>query len=120
MLRLLGAGAYLDRGGPAVDRAAIRQVCFEVAGQRLSVGAERIRAPEVLFQPSLAGVDAEGVHHLVRRCILGCDVELQEQLLEHVQLAGNVLEISFKVFDWRWQCFLSAVRGAPHLGAAGS
>ena len=64
------------------------EACFEVADQQLFVGEERVRAPELLFQPALAGFEHEGLQHLVRRCILDCDLEVQEQLLAHVQLAG--------------------------------
>merc|ERR1719443_892498 len=43
-------------------------------GQVITVGAERFRCPEVLFQPNLIGKESEGIHKLAYESIMKCDV----------------------------------------------
>lgn len=45
-------------------------------GQVITVGAERFRCPEVLFQPSFIGVETEGIHRLTFASIVKCDVQV--------------------------------------------
>merc|ERR1719451_43437 len=44
-------------------------------GQIISIGAERFRCPEVLFQPSFIGKEASGIHDTTFQSIMKCDVD---------------------------------------------
>ncbi|XP_062579850.1 uncharacterized protein LOC134241839 [Saccostrea cucullata] len=58
-------------------------------GNEISVGDERIRCPEALFQPSLLGLESGGIHELINNCILSCDIDLRSLLYTNVILAGG-------------------------------
>ncbi|MCO5600535.1 hypothetical protein L7F22_054648 [Adiantum nelumboides] len=41
-------------------------------GQVITIGAERFRCPEVMFQPSLIGMEAAGIHETTYNSIMKC------------------------------------------------
>jgi len=47
-------------------------------GNILDAGAERLQAPELLFDPSLIGVEGYGVHQCLYQAIHKCDLELRD------------------------------------------
>merc|ERR1712070_1282887 len=47
-------------------------------GQVITVGSERFRCPEALFQPSMLGLEAEGVHATTYNSIMKCDVDIRK------------------------------------------
>jgi len=55
-------------------------------GSTIAVGSERFRCPEALFQPSLLGKEATGIHDLTFESIMKCDVDLPPR-----RLYGNVV-----------------------------
>jgi len=46
-------------------------------GQVITVGNERFRTVEALFQPSFLGMEACGIHELIYNAIMACDVEIR-------------------------------------------
>ncbi|KAL9172187.1 hypothetical protein ABFS82_03G028700 [Erythranthe guttata] len=58
-------------------------------GQVITVGPERFRCAEVLFKPSLIGVEASGIHEAVYGSIMKCDVDKRKDLYENVVLSGG-------------------------------
>jgi actin-related protein len=58
-------------------------------GQVITIGAERFRAPEVLFQPSLIGMEQDGVHQLSYQSIMKCDVDIRKDLYGNLVLSGG-------------------------------
>merc|ERR1712098_834060 len=58
-------------------------------GNLVSIGNERFRCPEGLFQPSLIGKEASGIHEATFQTILKCDVDLRRQLYANVVLSGG-------------------------------
>ncbi|KZV57840.1 actin [Dorcoceras hygrometricum] len=49
-------------------------------GQVITIDAERFRCPEVLFQPSMIGTEAAGIHETTYKCIMKCDVDIRKDL----------------------------------------
>merc|ERR1712200_395849 len=49
-------------------------------GQVITVGNERFRAPEVLFAPTMIGMEQDGVHKLTFSSIMKCDVDIRRDL----------------------------------------
>ena len=45
-------------------------------GQIITIGNERIRCPEALFQPLCLGLEACGIHQAVYNSIMKCDVDI--------------------------------------------
>ena len=49
-------------------------------GQVITVGNERFRCPEALFQPSFLGMEAAGIHEMLYNAIMKCPIELRKDL----------------------------------------
>jgi len=58
-------------------------------GQVITIGAERFRAPEVLFQPQFIGLEQEGVHKLTFTSIMKCDVDIRKDLYGNIVMSGG-------------------------------
>merc|ERR1711963_674752 len=59
------------------------------AGNVITIGSERFRCPEVLFQPSLIGKEAAGIHDTTFQSIMKCDVDIRRDLYANVVLSGG-------------------------------
>lgn len=58
-------------------------------GQVITVGSERFRCPEVLFNPALLGMEAVGVHETTFNSIMKCDVDIRKDLYGNIVLSGG-------------------------------
>jgi len=58
-------------------------------GQKLKIGAERFRAPEILFNPELIGLEYPGVHQIVVEAIQRTDMDLRKALYGNIVLSGG-------------------------------
>ncbi|XP_038046926.1 actin-85C-like isoform X2 [Patiria miniata] len=58
-------------------------------GQVISIGSEMFRGPEVLFNPSLAGLQTEGILQAIHDSIMKCDVDIRTDLQTNVYLSGG-------------------------------
>merc|ERR1711862_113292 len=57
-------------------------------GNIITVGNERFRCPDVLFQPSMIGKEASG-HDTTFQSIMKCDVDIRKDLYGNVVLSGG-------------------------------
>ncbi|CAL4061107.1 unnamed protein product, partial [Meganyctiphanes norvegica] len=58
-------------------------------GQVISIGNERFRCPEALFQPSFIGMESMGVHETAFTSIMKCDIDIRKDLFANVVLSGG-------------------------------
>jgi actin-related protein len=58
-------------------------------GNVIVVGNERFRCPEVLFQPSLIGKEASGIHDCTFQTIMKCDVDIRRDLYANIVMSGG-------------------------------
>eukprot|EP00397_Hematodinium_sp_SG-2012_P021303 GEMP01021999.1.p1 GENE.GEMP01021999.1~~GEMP01021999.1.p1 ORF type:complete len:377 (+),score=88.74 GEMP01021999.1:11-1141(+) len=58
-------------------------------GNVITVGSERFRCAEVLFQPSFIGKEASGIHDTTFQSIMKCDVDIRKDLYSNVVLSGG-------------------------------
>merc|ERR1719389_811166 len=58
-------------------------------GQVITIGNERFRCPEALFQPSFLGMESAGVHETTYNSIMKCDVDIRKDLYANVVLLGG-------------------------------
>jgi len=58
-------------------------------GQIVTIGAERFRCAEALFQPNLLGLEQMGVTALTHRTILKSDVDIRRALFRNVVISGG-------------------------------
>jgi actin-related protein len=58
-------------------------------GQVITIGSERFRAPETLFQPNFIGLEQEGIHKLTFTSIMKCDVDIRKDLYGNIVMSGG-------------------------------
>merc|ERR1712209_123762 len=58
-------------------------------GQVITIGNERFRAPEALFQPSFLGMESCGVHETTYNSIMKCDADIRKDLYANTVLSGG-------------------------------
>lgn len=55
----------------------------------IQIGAERFRAPEILFDPEIIGLEYPGVHQIVVDSINRTDLDLRKALYANIVLSGG-------------------------------
>ena len=63
--------------------------CLLVISKVITIGNERFRAPESLFQPSFIGMESCGVHETTYNSIMKCDVDIRKDLYANIVLSGG-------------------------------
>jgi len=58
-------------------------------GQVITVGNERFRCPEAIFQPSFLGMEIVGVHEGSFNSIMKCDIDIRKDLYANTVLSGG-------------------------------
>ena len=58
-------------------------------GQVITVGNERFRTPEALFQPSFLGRESAGIHEATYNSIMKCDIDIRKDLYGNIVLSGG-------------------------------
>jgi len=58
-------------------------------GQVITIGNERFRAPEALFQPSFLGMEMAGLHESIFGSIMKCDIDIRKDLYANNVMSGG-------------------------------
>jgi len=58
-------------------------------GNVITVGNERFRCPEVLFQPQFIGMESAGIHETTYNSIMKCDIDIRKDLYANIVLSGG-------------------------------
>jgi actin beta/gamma 1 len=58
-------------------------------GQVITIGSERFRAPEVLFNPVPLGMEPGGIHEKTYQSVMKCDVDIRKDLYANVVMSGG-------------------------------
>ena len=58
-------------------------------GQVITIGNERFRCPEALFQPALIGMESAGIHEMTFNSIMKCDEAIHKDLFANIVLSGG-------------------------------
>jgi len=58
-------------------------------GQVITIGNERFRCPETLFQPAFIGMESSGIHETTYNSIMKCDVDIRKDLYANTVLSGG-------------------------------
>ncbi|XP_073339459.1 actin, alpha cardiac muscle 1 isoform X2 [Pagrus major] len=58
-------------------------------GQVITIGNERFRCPETVFQPSFIGMESAGIHETTYNSIMKCDIDIRKDLYANNVLSGG-------------------------------
>ncbi|XP_036894401.1 beta-actin-like protein 2 [Sturnira hondurensis] len=58
-------------------------------GQVITIGNERFRCPEAIFQPCFLGLESRGIHETAFNSIMKCDVDIRKDLYANTVLSGG-------------------------------
>jgi len=58
-------------------------------GQVITIGNERFRCPETMYQPSFIGMESCGIHETTYNSIMKCDVDIRKDLYANTVLSGG-------------------------------
>ncbi|CAG2162721.1 unnamed protein product [Oppiella nova] len=66
-----------------------RGMRFGANRQLITIGDQRFRCPEALFQPSLLGMDSCGVHQMTYKSVMKCALDLRRDLMANIVVSGG-------------------------------
>uniref|UniRef100_A0A8D8XWU7 Actin-3 n=1 Tax=Cacopsylla melanoneura TaxID=428564 RepID=A0A8D8XWU7_9HEMI len=58
-------------------------------GQVITIGNERFRCPEAVFQPAFLGRESTGIHETTYNTIMKCDLDIRKDLYANTVLSGG-------------------------------
>ncbi|XP_067936213.1 LOW QUALITY PROTEIN: actin-15B-like [Watersipora subatra] len=58
-------------------------------GSVVTVGNERFRVPECMFQPAFTGMEDGGIHEMIYNSIMACDVDIRKDMYNSIVLSGG-------------------------------
>jgi actin-related protein len=83
------AGDFDEEMAKAAESQEVEENYELPDGNVITVGNERFRAPEVLFQPNFIGMESEGIHKLTHNSIMKCDVDIRKDLWANLVCSGG-------------------------------
>ncbi|KAF1746844.1 hypothetical protein GCK72_023302 [Caenorhabditis remanei] len=91
----------------AINSSALDKTYQLPDGQMITIGSERFRCPEALFQPDLLGMESPGIHETFFSSIMNCDIDLRKELMNSIVFAGGTTMFPF--FKERFQNEITAL-----------
>ena len=79
-----------EKAKKEADQSSIHEYVYELPeGSCFTVNSQRFRAPEILFNPSLIGIQNYGIHDLAYKSLMKCDADLRRELYQSICLSGG-------------------------------
>jgi len=80
---------YDDEMIKSVETTMLEKIFELPDGRVITLGNERFRCPEVLFQPNLIGKESNGIHTQIFNTVMDCDIDLRKDLFANIVLSGG-------------------------------
>jgi len=61
-------------------------------GQKITLSSQRFMVPEILFNPSILGLDITGVHEKITESIALCNIDVRKELYNNITLLGGTVQ----------------------------
>ena len=58
-------------------------------GKVITIGKERFRSTECIFDPTVIGVEDVGAHKLIHKCLQQCDIDMRRDLFCNIIMSGG-------------------------------
>jgi len=77
------------RGEYRVKTKELKKVVELPSGEEITLLEERYKCPEALFDPTVLGREAGGIHDQLYNSVMKCDIDLRREMFGNVVLSGG-------------------------------